>query len=54
MLNMVDYGTIATYSSNGFLISTFIDDFLPEDQNFDPTDTWAESKKDKISRRNLV
>ena len=40
---------MATYSSNGSLTSTFVDKFLPEDQDFDPTDPWCDKKKDKRS-----
>ncbi|WP_157960900.1 RagB/SusD family nutrient uptake outer membrane protein [Nubsella zeaxanthinifaciens] len=47
MLTMVDYGISATYSSNGSLTSTFVDKFLPEDQDFNPNDTWGDLKKDK-------
>lgn len=47
MLNMVDYGISATYGSNGSLTSAFVDKFLPEDQDFNPADTWADLKKDK-------
>lgn len=47
MLTMVDYGISATYGSNGSLTSTFVDKFQPEDQDFNPADTWGDLKKDK-------
>lgn len=49
MFDFVDYGISETYSSNGSLTSTFVDKFLPEDQEFDPTDRWCDKKKDKRS-----
>jgi hypothetical protein len=47
MFNFVDYGISETWSSNGSLNTTFVNKFLPEDQDFDPTDPWCDKKKDK-------
>ncbi len=49
MFQFVDYGISATYSSNGSLTTSFVNKFLPEDQDFDPTDPWGDLKKDKRS-----
>ncbi len=49
MFQFVDMGIAKSYSSNGSLTSTFVDKFLPEDQDFDPADPWADNKKDKRS-----
>lgn len=49
MFQFVDYGISATYSSNGSLTTTFVNKFLPEDQDFDPADPWCDLKKDKRS-----
>lgn len=47
MLDFVDYGISETYSSNGSLTTTFVNKFLPEDQDFNPADPWCDKKKDK-------
>lgn len=49
MFDFVDYGISETWSSNGSLTTTFVNKFLPEDQDFDPTDPWCDKKKDKRS-----
>ncbi|ULT46055.1 RagB/SusD family nutrient uptake outer membrane protein [Niabella defluvii] len=49
MFDFVDYGISETYSSNGSLTTTFVNKFLPEDQDFNPADPWCDRKKDKRS-----
>lgn len=47
MFDFVDYGISENYGSNGSLTTTFVNKFLPEDQDFDRTDPWCDKKKDK-------
>ncbi len=49
MFQFVDYGITATYSSNGSLTTTFVNKFLPEDQDFVIADPWGDLKNDKRS-----
>ncbi|MEI6263846.1 MAG: RagB/SusD family nutrient uptake outer membrane protein [Sphingobacteriia bacterium] len=49
MYDFIDYGISANYGSNGSLKTTFVNKFLPEDQDFNPTDRWCDKKKDKRS-----
>lgn len=47
MFDFVDMGIAKSYKSNGSLTSTFVDKFLPEDQDFVLGDPWGDLKKDK-------